>query len=99
MGKLTIRDTDDAVIDDLEAEARRHNRSLEAEVRDIPNRHRALRRRPTVEELMTLADKVAAMTPRCRKRTVASSCASRARSGDAQLLRKVGATQALENMT
>jgi plasmid stability protein len=64
MGTLTIRNMDDAVIDDLKAEARRHNRSLEAEARDILSRHRELRRRPTVEELLVLADKVAAMTPK-----------------------------------
>jgi hypothetical protein len=51
MGTLTIRNIEDAVIDDLKAE-----------VRDILGRHRALRRRPTVEELLALADKVAAMT-------------------------------------
>lgn len=62
MGTLTISNMDDAVIDDLEAEARRHNPSLEAEVGDIPNRHRAPRPRLTVEELFALADKVAAMT-------------------------------------
>jgi plasmid stability protein len=64
MGTLTIRNMDDAVIDDLKAAASQHNRSLEAEVRDILSRHRTLRRRPTVEELLALADKVAAMTPK-----------------------------------
>ena len=53
MGTLTSHSIEDAVIDDLEAE-----------VRDILGRHRALRRRPTVEELLALVDKVAAMTPK-----------------------------------
>lgn len=64
MGTLTIRNMDDTMIDDLKAEARQHNRSLEAEARHILSRHRALRSRPTVEELLALADKVAAMTPK-----------------------------------
>ena len=64
MGTLTVRNIDDTVIDDLKAQARQHNRSLEAEVRDILRRHQDLRRRPTVDELLALADKVAAMTPK-----------------------------------
>jgi plasmid stability protein len=63
MGTLTVRNLEEDVIDDLKNEARRHNRSLEAEVREILRRHHALRRRPTTEELIALADKVAAMTP------------------------------------
>ncbi len=64
MGTLTVRNIDDAVIDDLKTQARQHNRSLEAEVRDILRRHQELRRRPTVDELLALADKVTAMTPK-----------------------------------
>ncbi|MEZ5864569.1 MAG: hypothetical protein R3D25_11090 [Geminicoccaceae bacterium] len=63
MGTLTVRNIEDDVIQSLKAEARRHNRSLEAEVREVLRRHRELERRPTVAELLALADKVAAMTP------------------------------------
>lgn len=52
-GYATTPNMGDAEIDDLEAE-----------VRDILSRHRTLPRRPTVEELLALADKVAAMTPK-----------------------------------
>lgn len=63
MGTLTIRHIEDEVISSLAAEARHHNRSLEAEAREVLRRHCELQRRPTVEELLALADKVAAMTP------------------------------------
>ncbi len=63
MGTLTIRPIEDDVISSLEAEARRRNRSPEAEVREVLRRHRELGCRPTVEELLALADKVAALTP------------------------------------
>lgn len=63
MPEPIIRNIDDAVIDQFTTERSRSNRSLEGEVREILERHRALDRRPTVEELLILTDKVAAMTP------------------------------------
>jgi len=63
MGTLTVRNLDDDVIESVREEARRNNRSLEAEAREIFKRHKELRRRPTTEELLDLVDKIAAMTP------------------------------------
>jgi|APTNR8051073442_1049403.scaffolds.fasta_scaffold24767_2 plasmid stability protein len=61
MANLTIRNVDDEVVEALKAQAKAHNRSLEAEIRQILQ-DRA--RRPwTGAELRELADKIAAMTP------------------------------------
>ncbi len=57
MPKPIIRNIDDAVIDQFIAERSRSNRSLEGEVRY----------RPTVEELLILTDKFAAMTPKAQQ--------------------------------
>lgn len=64
MATLTVRNLDDDVLDSLKARARAHERSLEAEVREILRREaRHDGRRLSVDELLRLADKVAAMTP------------------------------------
>jgi plasmid stability protein len=61
MANLTIRNVDDEVVERLKLQAKSHNRSLEAEIRQILQ-DRA--RRPwTGAELRELADKIAAMTP------------------------------------
>lgn len=64
MKTLTIRNLDDDVVAALKAQARRNNRSLEAEVRELIERATdPSRERATVGELMRLADKIADMSP------------------------------------
>jgi plasmid stability protein len=60
MATLTIRNLEDGVVERLKEQAAHNNRSLEAEVREIlkNNTHR-----PSVEQLLALADRIAAMTP------------------------------------
>ena len=60
MATLTIRNLDDAVVEQLKTRARNNLRSLEAEVRTLLTRAAA---RPTGEEAVALADRIAAMTP------------------------------------
>lgn len=60
MATLTIRNLDDAVVEQLKARARNNLRSLEAEVRALLTRAAG---RPTGEEAIALADRIAAMTP------------------------------------
>jgi plasmid stability protein len=60
MTNLTIRNVDAAQVERLRQRAARNNRSLEAELRQLITDAAA---RPTTEELVALADKVAAMTP------------------------------------
>ena len=60
MTNLTIRNVDEAQVERLRQRAARNNRSLEAELRQLITDAAA---RPTIEELLALADKVAAMTP------------------------------------
>jgi antitoxin FitA len=62
MPVITVRDLEDDVINTLKARAREHDRSLEAEIREILRRE-AGSRRVSVEELLTLVDKIAALTP------------------------------------
>ena len=62
MANLTIRNVDDDIVETLKARAKAHNRSLEAEIRQIL----AVQvRRPWRggAELRALAEKIAAMTP------------------------------------
>ena len=65
MATLTVRNIESEVLDELKALAKTHDRSLEAEVRAILRREARGQdsRRPTVEELLALADGVAALTP------------------------------------
>jgi len=60
MATLTIRNLDDAVVDRLKTRARNNLRSLEAELRTLLTR---AAERPTGEEAIALADRIAAMTP------------------------------------
>lgn len=60
MANLTIRNLDDAVVDQLKARAKRHNRSLEGEVRQILT---DAAQPAAVVDLRLLADRIAAMTP------------------------------------
>lgn len=60
MANLTIRKLDDAVVARLKDRAKAHNRSLEAELREIL----AAAARPLAPvDLRTLAERIAAMTP------------------------------------
>ena len=66
MATLTIRNLDDEVVERLKKKAKDSNRSLEGEVRELlkqaVNRH-------SPEELLALADRIAAMTPKGVKQT------------------------------
>ena len=61
MATLTIRNLDDEVVAALKARAKANNRSLEAEVRQLLSRST----KPlTPEEMVLLAESIAAMTPK-----------------------------------
>lgn len=61
MATLTVRNLDDAVVARLKERAKAHNRSLEAEVREILAR--ISESRINKEALWAFADHIAAMTP------------------------------------
>lgn len=60
MPTLTVRNVDETVIRRLKGRARKAGRSLEAEIRLILEE---TSRRPSVDQLMAMADRIAAMTP------------------------------------
>ena len=60
MANLTIRNLDDDVVERLKHKAHQNGRSLEAEVRELLKQS-ANRKNP--EELLAIADRIAAMTP------------------------------------
>jgi antitoxin FitA len=60
MTTLTIRNVDETQVEQLRQRAARHNRSLEAELRQLIAEAVA---RPTPDELLAWADRIAAMTP------------------------------------
>ena len=60
MANLTIRNLDDEVAAKLKARAKAHHRSLEAELRALLSEAAA---RPSREEFLKAADRIAAMTP------------------------------------
>ena len=60
MATLTIRNLDDTVVERLKTRAKAHNRSLEAEVRDLLERSVGPMSR---EEFIRLAARIRAMTP------------------------------------
>jgi plasmid stability protein len=60
MATLTVRDVDDETATKLKQRAERHKRSFEAELRLIL---KEAAQRPSVEELLAWADRIAAMTP------------------------------------
>ena len=66
MATLTIRNLDDAVVEKLKSRAKANDRSLEAEARNILT---GAAGRPSREELLTTADRIAAMTPKGVKQT------------------------------
>ncbi len=60
MANLTIRNVDDEVVERLKKRAKDNGRSLEAELRELL-KQAAKRKSP--EELLAIADRIAAMTP------------------------------------
>jgi plasmid stability protein len=60
MANITIRNLDDDVVEQLKDRARAHHRSLEAELRQILSE---AARRPGMDELKTLAERIARLTP------------------------------------
>ncbi len=66
MANLTIRNVDDHVVERLKKRAKGNGRSLEAELREL-HKHAANRKSP--EELLAIADRIAAMTPAGVKQT------------------------------
>ncbi len=60
MATVTIRNLDDAVVERLKYKAKQNGRSLEAEVRELLKQAAD---RKTTEELLAIADRIAAMTP------------------------------------
>jgi plasmid stability protein len=60
MANLTIRNLDDEVVAKLKARAKAHHRSLEAELRALLSEAAV---RPSREEFLKAADRIAAMTP------------------------------------
>lgn len=61
MPTVTIRNLDETIVKKLKKQAVDNNRSLEAELRDILNRAAD---RPSKAELLGLADRIKAMTPK-----------------------------------
>ena len=66
MANLTIRNLDDKVVERLKKKAKDNGRSLEAELRELL-KQAANRKSP--EELLAIADRIAAMTPEGVKQT------------------------------
>lgn len=66
MATVTIRNLDDAVVKRLKYQAKQNGRSLEAEVRELLKQAAD---RKTIEELLAVADRIAAMTPTDRPQT------------------------------
>ena len=66
MANLTIRNLDDKVVERLKKKAKDNGRSLEAELR-VLLKQAANRKSP--EELLAIADRIAAMTPEGVKQT------------------------------
>lgn len=66
MANLTIRNLDDQVVERLKKKAKDNGRSLEAELRELL-KQAANRKSP--EELLAIADRIAAMTPEDVKQT------------------------------
>ncbi|MDF1585633.1 FitA-like ribbon-helix-helix domain-containing protein [Marinimicrococcus flavescens] len=64
MATLTVRNLPKETLERLEARARAHNRSLEAEVRELLGRAvQPGQGEPDLGQLLELVDRVAAMTP------------------------------------
>ncbi len=61
MANVTVRNLDDAVVEELKQQAKEHNRSLEAELREVLSNVAQLRERK--REFLVRADRIVAMTP------------------------------------
>ncbi len=61
MASVTIRNLDDAIVKELKQQAKAHNRSLEAELREILSAAAQMRKRR--RDFRARADRIAAMTP------------------------------------
>jgi plasmid stability protein len=66
MATLTIRNLNADVVQALKLRAKANNRSLEAEARNLLERHARL---PSTRELIELSDSILAMTPKDRRQT------------------------------
>ncbi len=66
MASITVRNLDDDVVERLKYKAKQNGRSLEAEVRELLKQAAD---RKTPEELLAIADRIAAMTPEGVKQT------------------------------
>ena len=60
MATVTIRNLDGEIVERLKYKAKQNGRSLEAEVRELLKQAAD---RKTTEELLAIADRIAAMTP------------------------------------
>ena len=70
MPTLTIRKLNLDVVQELKLRAKANNRSLEAEARNLLERHA---RTPSTRELIELSDSILAMTPKDRRQTDSAS--------------------------
>ncbi len=61
MASVTIRNLDDAIVKELKQQAKSHNRSLEAELREILSRE--IDHRKKMARLRRESRRIAAMTP------------------------------------
>ena len=61
MASVTIRNLDDSIVEELKQQAKSHNRSLEAELREILSGAVQMRKRR--REFRARADRIAAMRP------------------------------------
>lgn len=66
MPTLTIRNLTADVMQALKLRAKSNNRSLEAEARNLLERHA---RQPSRQELIEISDRILAMTPKDRRQT------------------------------
>lgn len=62
MAQVLIRNLEDELLADYRESAKRNDRSLEAELREILRRMRPVKRKSTAE-LLEIADRIRAMTP------------------------------------
>jgi plasmid stability protein len=80
MGQIVIRNLDDDLLADYREAAKRHNRSLEAELRTVLQQMRP-KPRLSREELLAKLAKIRAMTPKGVKQTPAEQLVREDRDG------------------
>lgn len=80
MAQVLIRNIDDALLEDYRAAAKRHNRSLEAELRSVLQQMRPKKPLDREELLAKLAE-IRAMTPKGVKQTPAEQLVREDRDG------------------